>query len=216
MDDLASKIGVFFAKLGKSEKILAAAASAVIFIAIMDGLVLGPILSELKIMDKKITSKAEAIKRDKKITSFRDRIMDEYAKYSNYLDTGEFSQEEIIAALLKKIENLANQQTITVKNIQPGDVEEKPIFQVYKTSIECEGTLTDMLSFMHLLEQSDYLFEITRYSVGPKSKGADIVKCNMDIARTLIGAEKAKTGSKTPVSENVPELVPEPVQEPTP
>lgn len=198
MDELAAKLGAFFAKLSKSEKILAGAASAVVFIAIMDGLVLGPILSELKAMDKKINSKAETIKRDKKITSFRDRIMEEYAKYSNYLDTGEFSQEEIIAALLKKIETLATQQTITVKNIQPGDVEEKPIFQVYKTSIECEGTLANMLSFMNLLEQSDYLFEITRYSVGPKSKGADIVKCNMDIARTLIGAEKAKMGSQPP------------------
>ena len=208
MDELAAKLGAFFAKLSKSEKILAGAASAVIFIAIMDGLVLGPILSELKIMDKKIFSKAEAIKRDKKIASFRDRIMEEYAKYNNYLDTGEFSQEEIIGALLKKIENLANQQTIMVKNIQPGDVEEKPVFQIYKTSIECEGTLANMISFMNLLEQSDYLFEITRYSVGPKSKGADIVKCNMDIARTLIGAEKAKMGAKEPVSEKTPEPVP--------
>ncbi len=208
MDDLAAKIGAFAAKLGKSEKILVGVASAVVFIAIMDGLVLGPILSELKAMDKKIFAKAEAIKRDKKIASFRGRIMEEYAKYSNYLDTGEFSQEEIIAALLKKIENLANQQSITVKNIQPGDVEEKPVFQVYKTSLECEGTLTNMLSFMNLLEQSDYLFEITRYSVGPKSKGADIVKCNMDIARTLIGSEKAKTGSKTP--ENSAKTTPEP------
>ncbi len=208
MDELAAKLGAFFAKLGKIEKILAGAATAVVFIAIMDGLVLGPIWSELEIMDKKIISKAEAIKRDKKIASFRGRIMEEYEKYSNYLDTGEFSQEEIIAALLKKIENLANQQSITVKNIQPGDVEEKPIFQVYKTSLECEGTLTNMLSFMNLLEQSDYLFEITHYSVGPKSKGADIVKCNMDIARTLIGAEKAKTGSKTPSPANTPEPAP--------
>lgn len=196
----AAQIGAFIAKLKPREKMMALIAFAVIFIALMDRLILGPILSQLKVMDAKIETKAEAIKRDKKVSTFRGRIMEEYSKYKNYLDTGEFSQEEIIAALLKKIESLANQQAITIKNIQPGDIEEKPIFQIYKTTIDCEGTLTNMLTLMSLLEQSDYLFEITHFSIGPKSKGADIVKCNMDIARTLIGAEGGKAAAKKELS----------------
>lgn len=155
----------------------------------MDRMILGPILSQMKTKDAEIVSKIETVKRDQRVLSFRDSILEEYSKYSTYLDATGKAQEDIIASLLKKIENLAMQQTITIKNIRPGEVEEKPLFQVYKTSIECEGTLNHMLSFMNLLEQSDSLFEITRYNIASKSKGAEIVKSSMDIARTLITVE---------------------------
>ena len=55
--------------------------------------------------------------------------------------------------------------------------------------MDCEGTLTNLLALMNTLEQSDYLFQITRYSLEPKSKGADILKASFDIARYLIPAE---------------------------
>ena len=79
---------------------------------------------------------------------------------------------------------------MTVTNTRPGAVEEKPNFRVYKTSIDCEGKLGNVLSFINLLEQSDYLFQVERYTMGPKSKGSEIVKCTLDIARILITSEK--------------------------
>ena len=98
-------------------------------------------------------------------------------------------QEEIIAALLKKIETLASQQSVTVTNVRPGDVEDKSNFRIYKTSIDCEGKLGNILSFVNLMEQSDYLFQVERYTMSPKSKGSEITKCTFDIARILITAE---------------------------
>ena len=71
-------------------------------------------------------------------------------------------------------------------------MEEKPNFRVYKTSIDCEGKLGNVLSFINLLEQSDYLFQVEGYTMGPKSKGSDITKCTFDIARILITAENIK------------------------
>ncbi len=178
------------AQLTPRGKILLAVAMVSVVLMLMDRIVLGPILDQIKHLEADIELKKETVKRYRRVLSFKASILEEYSKYSSYLDTGEKSQEEIISALLKKIETVAKQQSVTVSKIKPGDVEKNLLYEEYKTGIECEGTLTNVLAFMNLLEQSDYLFQITKYELVPKSKGAAIVKCSMNVARTLIEAEK--------------------------
>ena len=178
-----------FLKLNLQNRILFIAASILVALALMDRLMVGPFTSQMKYMEAESKAQKENIKRSKRVVSFREGILEEYSKYSTYLDTGEMTQEEIIAALLKKIETLAGQQSVTVTNVRPGDVEEKSNFHIYKTSIDCEGKLVNVLSFINLLEQSDYLFQVERYAMGPKSKGSDITKCTFDIVRILITGE---------------------------
>ncbi|MDD5218592.1 MAG: hypothetical protein PHN49_03025 [Candidatus Omnitrophica bacterium] len=186
-------IGKIYSELSQVGKILLFVAVGIVFLFFMDQLVLGPILTRMKIMDAEIEAKKETIRRNMRILSFKESILKEYASYNEYLDSGEKTQEEIVGALLRKIETLAKQQNISIINIRPGDVIENPVFQEYRTSLECEGTLTDLLTFMNLLEESDYLFQITRYKMSPKSKGAEVIKCEMDIARILITAEEVLT-----------------------
>ncbi len=183
-------VGEFLSKRTKTEKILGFAAAFFVFFAVMQGLVLGPILQKINEIDVQIETTRDEIRRDRRILSFKERIVEEYVKSSNYLDDSDRSSEEIIATLLNKIENTAQTHTITVKDIRPGDTEVKPQFKVYKTSLDCEGTLTNLLAFMQDLEQSDYLFQISKYSFAPKSKGADVLKATLDIARYLIPVEK--------------------------
>lgn len=178
-----------FSKLNPQSRILFIVAVVFVALALMDRLMIGPFTSQMNYMEAESKAKKEDIKRSKRIISFRDGIVEEYSKYSTYLDTGEMTQEEIIAALLKKIETLASQQAVTVTNVRPGDVEDKSNFRIYKTSIDCEGKLGNVLSFVNLMEQSDYLFQVERYTMGPKSKGSEITKCTFDIARILITAE---------------------------
>lgn len=206
MADKKFNLVEFLNQRTKGEKTLGIAAAMLIFTALMQGLVIGPILSKMHVIDTDIATSRDEIRRDRRILSFKSRIFEEYAKSSTYLDATEKSSEEIIATLLKKIESVAKQQSITVKDIRPGDTEIKPQFQIYKTSLDCEGTLSNLLTFMNTLEQSDYLFQITRYSLAPKSKGADILKASMDIARYLIAAEKVD-------AEDLSEYQPEPSSE---
>lgn len=195
-----------FAKLSGPSKILFIVTVILVGLALMDRLMIGPYTSQMKYMEAESKAQKESIKRSKRIIAFRDSIAQEYSRYSTYLDTGEMTQEQIIAALLKKIETLAGQQSVMVTNIRPGDVEEKPIYRVYKTSIDCEGKLVNILSFINLLEQSDYLFQVERYTMGPKSKGSDIAKSTLDIARTLITAEDVDLLRTLPESQESQEL----------
>lgn len=189
MKKINFNIEKIFSKLTGPSRILFLSATICLTLALMDRLMLGPYTAQMKYMEAESRAQKENIKRSKRIISFRDSILEEYAKYSTYLDTGEMTQEEIVAALLKKIETLAGQQSITVTNVRPGDIEEKPIYRVYKTSIDCEGKIGNILSFINLLEQSDYLFQVERYTMAPKSKGSDITKSTLDIARILITSE---------------------------
>lgn len=186
------QVEMLYAKLSKSEKPLFVIAVFCIFVFLVDLLVLGPILSHISKLDAEIITKAASIRRDLRILSFQDAILKEYVQYMKYLDTGEKSQEEIIAALLRKIETIAAQKSVSVSNIQPGDVAESIVYKEYKTSLQGEGTLTNVLSFMYALEESDYLFQISKYTLMPKSKGADVMKFTMDISRVLVSAEDIK------------------------
>lgn len=187
--EIKFNIEEIFSKLNPQNRILFIVAMIFVALALMDRLMIGPFASQMKYMEAESKAMKENIRRSKRVVSFQEGILEEYSKYSTYLDTGEMTQEEIIAALLKKIETLAGQQSVTVTNVRPGDIEEKSNFRIYKTIIDCEGKLANVLSFINLLEQSDYMFQVERYAMGPKSKGSDITKCSFDIARILITGE---------------------------
>lgn len=183
-------IGGFYSKLAKREKVLFLIAFLFVSSALMDRFVVGPILKEQKVLEMEIAGKLQTIRRNLRILSFQESILREYSKYQDYLDTGKKSKEEIISALLREIETIASQKSITISNIQPGDVQNNPIMEEYKTSLECVGSLRDILEFMQALEESDYLFQITKYSLVPKAKGSDILKCNLSMSRVFMTAEK--------------------------
>jgi len=197
------KIKEMYDKLSKSERIIFFVAAGFVGIALLDAIVLGPIYSRMSLMDAEIEAKKETIKRNLRITSFRDSIVGEYTGYKNYLDSADKVREEIIGDLLKKIEVIAGEHKISILNIQPGDIIENPVFQEYKTTLQCEGTFADTLAFMRDLENSEFLFKIPKYSMIPKSKGGEVLTSSMDINRIFITAEKR---------EGVPE--PEAVLEP--
>ncbi|MBI3306651.1 MAG: hypothetical protein HYZ84_02435 [Candidatus Omnitrophica bacterium] len=186
---MIEQIETFLAKLSKGERALAFIAIALIVAALMDGMLLGPILNHIKTMEAEIVTKSQTVKRNLRILSFREGILKEYALYMKYLDSGEKKQEEIVAALLRKIETIAAEKSVSVSNIQPGDMSSTSMVQEYKTTLSGEGSLGNVLSFMHALEESDYLFQITKYSLTPKSKGADVMKFTFDISRVLIATE---------------------------
>jgi len=182
-------VSEFYSKLQKKEKILVIVASVFILMLLMDLAVVGPVLAQLKILDAEIAAKIDAIQKNSRVLSFKESILNEYGQYQNYLDSGEKSQEEIIAALLREVESIAASLSIIITNIQPGDVEGNPVMQEYLTTLECNGKLKNVLEFMQALEESDFLFRITQYTLEPKSKNSDVVTAALQMSRIFITAD---------------------------
>ena len=122
--EIKFNIEEIFSKLSGKSRILFIVAATFVALALMDRLMVGPFTSQMETLAAEGKAQKESLRRSKRVVSFREGILQEYAKYSTYLDTGEMTQEQIIAALLKKIETLATQQSVTVTNTRPGDVEE--------------------------------------------------------------------------------------------
>lgn len=197
LDGILEQINVFYKNLSKQERLLFFIALGMISLLLFDRLVIGPILSEMKVLERELAVRDLSISKNLRVLSFRDSIIERYSKVSSYFDPGDRTQQEIIADLLKKIENLARQQNISIANIKTGEMEDRIVLQEYRTNIECEGKLNDVFEFMHLLEQSDSLFQVIQYSLVPKAKGSEEVKCTMTVSRMLIAAEKIEITEKT-------------------
>ncbi len=186
---MIDKVKDLYNKLTPRERALFYGAVGTILFVLTDFIVLSPIFSNISVLDAEIKAKSQAIQRDMRILSFKEGIYHEYKKYEGYLDTGEKTQEEIISTLLRKLETVAAQNSIAIANVSPGEIEEKPIYKLYKTTLDFEGDLHSVFVFMNALEESDNLFQITRYVLAPKSKAGTNMKCNMDITRILMTSE---------------------------
>lgn len=186
---MIAKVKDLYNKFTPRERFLFYATVGVIIFVITDFIVLRPIFSNISLLDAEIKAKSQAIQRDMRILSFKDGINKEYRTYESYLDTGERTQEEIISSLLRKLETVAAANTIQIVNVSPGEIEDKPIYKIYKTTLDFEGELKNVFTFLSELEESDNLFQITRYVLAPKSKTGIIMKCNMDMTRILMTAE---------------------------
>lgn len=186
---MIAKVKDLYNKLTSRERTLFYCTVGVIVFVLTDFMVLRPIFSNISLLDAEITAKSQSIQRDLRILSFKDGINKEYRNYESYLDTGERTQEEIISSLLRKLETVAAANTIQIVNVSPGEIEDKPIYKIYKTTLDFEGDLKNVFAFLSALEESDNLFQITRYVLAPKSKTGAVMKCNMDMTRILMTAE---------------------------
>jgi hypothetical protein len=179
-------IQAMYTKLSPKEKMLFFGAVAGIFLVAMDQIVLGPILSQMKVLDAEIQAKTETIQRNVRILSFRDSIRKEHEKYIKYIYKGGQSEKEIITDHLQEIETIGSMNSVKISNIESGDVAESPAKREYDVVVEGEGGLSHILSFFHLLEESEYLFRIHSNELTPKSKDGSVMKYKLALSRTLL------------------------------
>ncbi len=207
---MLAKVKDLYNKFTPRERFLFYGTVGVVIFVLTDFMVLSPIFSNISLLDAEIKAKSQAIQRDMRILSFKDGINKEYNNYESYLDTGERTQEEIISSLLRKLETVAAANTIQIVNVSPGEIEDKPIYKIYKTTLDFEGELKNVFTFLSALEESDNLFQITRYVLAPKSKTGVMMKCNMDMTRILMTAEDMTPFSAEGLEGSIePEIEPE-------
>jgi hypothetical protein len=179
-------IAEYYAKMSQREKILLFATCTAIFFLAMDRIVLGPILSQMKVMDGQIEMRTETITRNLRIIAFQQSIFQEHNKYQKFLSAGNRSEDEIIGDHLRELENLANLQAVKIQDIQSGEMEANPVMREYRIKIQGVGSLSNVLGFMRLLEESTYLFKIYGFQLSPKGKDGSEMRYEMDLSRILI------------------------------
>ncbi len=191
----------FIAGLTSNQKQLLLIAGVLVGAALFDRLLIGPTVSRLSDIDQDIIKEKGVIKQDLHFLGYKDRIVKESEALEVYLTKDVATEEEMLSAFLKNVEDLASQAKIVVGKISPVAGQQEKEYLKYQADLECSGKFSDVISFMHLIDASPDLMKVTKFTLGAKKgEGDDIVKATMSIEKIVVASKPAevKAVAKTP------------------
>lgn len=181
----------FYSKLNEQEKKIFYAAVVIVMFMVLDRMFLGPAFSKMKAYDEEIEQQRINIKRDLRFISYKNQILDEDRALRPYYKNTYKTEEQIIAAFLKKVEMIATEEKINLIKITPAESKERKGFTEYYANLECEGLLENVAAFMHAIDTSEDLLKITKVSFSLKRASGDEVVVGMEISKMLMGSRLA-------------------------
>jgi len=198
----------FYSKLSDTGKKIFYVAVVCVFLAFVDRLFLGPVLSKLHSLDETIVRQENSIQRDLRFLAYKQRILEENKRVTPYYLSGSRTEEEIIAGFLKRLEILATEANINLIKVTPSEGEPKKGYIEYLAGLECNGKLEQVVRFMYLVDSSDELMKVEKLALSPRRGSTDEVDGTMTISKIIVHAEDFSFEETTP-EENVPQLLSE-------
>jgi Tfp pilus assembly protein PilO len=178
-------IDKYLARLSGRERTALMAAVLVISVLFLDRLIIGPIISRIKTLSEKVQEKEVLLGANKRILSNGARVREENEIYSKYSFKA-LSAEEEMASVLSEIEALAAESKIYLMNSSPSGTREDGLLKVYVIKIESEGSMEQLFSFMHAVENSRKMMSIEDARIKPKEKSSDVMTCDLLITKKVM------------------------------
>jgi hypothetical protein len=181
-----NEINKFIAGLNENQKKLLVIAMVIVGAALLDRLFIGPTMSRLSSIEEDITKEEATIKQDIRFLGYKDRIAKESDEIDPYLTKNMSTDEEMVAAFLKKIEDLAAQTKVTLIKVNPSAGEQDAEYWKYTADLECSGQLPDVISFMHAINSDMDLMKVDKYDFSGKKSDTDEIKATMTIEKIVV------------------------------
>ena len=172
-------------RLSKRERFIFYGAVFFISVMLIDRLIIYPVFHTMKSLDDEIKQRESNIKRNLHIVAQKNKITAESAEYAPLLNSFK-TEEEGISSVLKEVEMLANQSSVYLVELKPGDLKKMGTSNKYIVNLICEAQLEQITEFMYNIENSSKLLTIEKYEITPKSTESSIARCTMSIATTII------------------------------
>ncbi|MBI3602316.1 MAG: type 4a pilus biogenesis protein PilO [Candidatus Omnitrophica bacterium] len=176
----------FISGLSDQGKKLLVIALMIVVAALFDRLLIDPTMSWLSTIDEQIRKEEEAIKQNVHFLSYKDKILRESQAVDPYVTHHLPKEEEIIAAFLKKIEIVATKANVTLVKVTPSAAQQEPYDLKYSADVECSGQLTDVVTFMHLVNSSNELTKVVKFNLGSPKAETDEIKATMTISKIIV------------------------------
>jgi hypothetical protein len=154
--------------------------------ALFDRLLIGPTMSRLSSIEEDITKEEEVIKQDLRFLGYKKRILQESQDIDPFLTKNVLSDNEMIAAFLNKIQNLAGQMKVNLIKINPSPGQQDTDYWKYQAELECSGQLADVISFMHAVNSGTDLMKVDKFSLNAKKSDTDEIKAAMTIEKIVV------------------------------
>lgn len=179
-------IKAFFAGLSKQEKKILYIAAACVCLALFDRLVIGPISTESKMLDEKISSQVTLTEKNIRLFQYKNKIIDEDNAYNEYFVKEGLTQEELIASFLSEVEGFAKGSGVALTNINPVDTEEKKGYLELSLTVECIGSMKEILTFFYNIDGSSKPIRVASFDMSVKNRESYQAKCAVNITKLII------------------------------
>jgi len=181
-----NEINKFIAGLNDNQKKLLVIAVVIVIAALFDRLLIAPTMSRLSSIEEDITKEEASIKQDLRFLGYKDRILKEARDIDPYLTRNKLTDDEMIAAFLNKIQNLASLSKVNLIKINPGTGEQDEQYWKYQADLECSGQLADVVSFMHAVNSDSDLMKVDKFDFSGKKSDTDEIKAAMTIEKIVV------------------------------
>lgn len=176
----------FFHKLSKKEKIGLVAAIVVMMLVAIDRLVISPIGGRIQRVNQEIQFSEKKLSRDLRNMNNKDLVESEYKKYKNYVKKTAASDEEDVANILGEIESLARLSGVSLVDIKPQTPKQTGFYKEYAIGVEVEGSMEQVITFLHNLNSSTQLLRALKLRIGLKDKESFAVKASFLVTKISI------------------------------
>jgi hypothetical protein len=176
----------FISGLSDLGKILFAVAFISVIVALFVCLLIYPTMSRIASIEEETAKEEASIKQDMVFLKHKNRILKEAKAVDPYFTNTIPSETEVNTTLLKRIEILASKTNITLTKETTSPSVQEPNQIKYSADIEASGKLTDLVSFMHLINTSDDLMKVVKFNLGSKKADSDEIKASMTIIKVII------------------------------
>lgn len=194
-----AQISAYVSKLSDRDKKLLIAAIILIIVVLFDRLFISPTMSRMALLDDEIAKEEASIKQDIHFLSYKNKILKESRVVNSYFTEKIVTDDEAIAAFLKKIEIIASKANVTLAKVTPSAGQSEKNYLKYSADVECSGKFTDVVTFMHLLNSSDELTKVIKYNLVSKKADSDEIKSIMTISKMIVAKQNIIKPANTAV-----------------
>jgi Tfp pilus assembly protein PilO len=171
-------------KLKKNETLLVYAVAGLVGLLFVPRVIFGPFHEKLAGLTRDVVLEEARLKKGTNLEAKKNEIVKEYEKYATYFSLQGFSDEEVVANLLKEIEQISRSSGLTILDMKPQkEVKSDKFSKQYLISVKAEANMQKLVKFLFELQSSQLLFSVEKMSVAPKSEESP----DLSIALTLVG-----------------------------
>jgi Tfp pilus assembly protein PilO len=189
----------------KERKVLIFAAIIAVA-AIFDRLLVAPSLSQLRVIDGKITEQQQVIEQNMRFLTRRDSIIKEAAVYKDFYTKSVQTEEVVIADVLKKVESLATKSDITLVKVFLDGQDKQKDYLKYFVTLDCSGKFENITNFMYAFNSSPELLKVEKMNLLANPRDAEKIQATITISKMIMGADPTvEAGSLVKSSKQEPE-----------
>lgn len=183
---IPKKLTDFYAKRTKREKTVLAATLIVILAVATDRFVVTPVLTNLAKVRRQIADEETAVRNSLYMLLRKKEIAAESREANRYV-TPPAAPDEEMTGLLREIEAMAEQSSLSLMYVKPGASRDgEGGTKKYLANLECEAEMQQIVTFFYGISSSPKLIKIEKYEIQPKSKDSSIARCVMTVSKTVL------------------------------